>query len=335
MIKENIDISIIIPVHNSCLYLEACIDSVLNSIEKFSYEILLVINDSTDGSEDICSSYEKKYSRINVFSIEGKGVSLARNYGLSKVMGKYVCFVDSDDIVEKEYFSLLFNSISNYKADVSMVGHKEIFENGILVSKFGTNNIYFFKEAEILTTFLTTHLIGWNVRGKMFRTETLQDITFDTDLDIGEDMLFLYNLIKHINSIIIVDIDLYYYRMFGKSAMNSYDLAHYFDIYEAIQMVYADKNMLFENEYKLFFMKYLIWFYEFVSIRDENNYLVNELKSVRKSIISLNMSKISKKIGKRYFIEYLLIRTKFAFKIFVNLYRPFYFKKRIKGEISK
>lgn len=95
--KEDIKISIIIPVYNAEEYLKECLDSVVSqTIEQ--KEILCVDDGSSDGSFLILQRYQEKHSCIKIFRQENKGAGEARNMGLQYAQGKYVSFLDADDL---------------------------------------------------------------------------------------------------------------------------------------------------------------------------------------------------------------------------------------------
>ena len=102
---KNRKISLIIPVYNVADYLEETIRSVTNQSIGFedNIELILVNDGSTDSSEEICLRYAEKYpDNVRYFAQENKGVSAARNLGLDNACGEYVCFVDGDDLLEKD-----------------------------------------------------------------------------------------------------------------------------------------------------------------------------------------------------------------------------------------
>ena len=121
--------SIIIPVYNSKKYLKECIDSILEQTYK-NYEIILVDDGSTDGSEKICDEYTKTDKRIICVHKKNAGTSAARNTGIKKASGKYVTFVDNDDYWNN---SNALCDINNYltqsKADVLMYDTNTYWEN--------------------------------------------------------------------------------------------------------------------------------------------------------------------------------------------------------------
>ena len=95
-------ISVIVPVYNTVNYVRYCVESILSQTMK-DFELILVDDGSSDGSEKICDEYSK--NNLNVISLhqKNKGVSAARNLGIEMASGDYIVFVDSDDWVESDY----------------------------------------------------------------------------------------------------------------------------------------------------------------------------------------------------------------------------------------
>lgn len=102
-------ISAIVPVYNTSKYLEKCLDSILNQ-KMQDFEIIIVNDGSTDNSEQIIEKYKKIYTKkIKTYTKKNGGLSDARNYGVKKAEGEYLCFIDSDDYIENNLFSKLEN----------------------------------------------------------------------------------------------------------------------------------------------------------------------------------------------------------------------------------
>ena len=108
---EQIKISIIIPNYNREKYIEKCINSALNQ-KTNEYEIIVVDDGSTDRSREILERY-KTNSLIRVFYNENHGVSYSRNYGVRMSLGKYVMFLDSDDLIVKDSVLKLIKIVNN------------------------------------------------------------------------------------------------------------------------------------------------------------------------------------------------------------------------------
>ena len=115
-------VSVIIPVYNSRKRLAACLDHVA-AMDYPNLEVIIVDDCSTDGSLEICRTYEKKVPYFHVITKKNEGVSAARNRGIKKAHGKYIQFVDSDDLVKKEAASLMVKRMEEDKSDVVIAGY--------------------------------------------------------------------------------------------------------------------------------------------------------------------------------------------------------------------
>ena len=104
--------SVIIPVYNVENYLTRCLDSLLAQ-NYADLEILLIDNGSKDQSGQICEDYAAKFSNITAYHIPNKGVGSARNFGLAKAKGEFICFVDADDYLEGNLFSDLESQLDS------------------------------------------------------------------------------------------------------------------------------------------------------------------------------------------------------------------------------
>ena len=96
-------LSIIMPVYNVEGFVAASIDSVLNQ-ESCDFELIIINDGSTDGSGAICEEYSRRDSRITYISQENRGLSGARNTGISNAKGEYITFIDSDDTVSPDTY---------------------------------------------------------------------------------------------------------------------------------------------------------------------------------------------------------------------------------------
>jgi glycosyltransferase involved in cell wall biosynthesis len=100
-------LSIIIPAYNAENVLEHCLNSLIYSLRNASddeAEIICVNDGSTDNTREILQRYMAEDARIRIFHKKNGGVSSARNFGLSKVTGDYVAWVDADDYVTSDWY---------------------------------------------------------------------------------------------------------------------------------------------------------------------------------------------------------------------------------------
>lgn len=188
------DVSIIIPVYNVEQYLRWCIDCILSQTFT-SFELLLIDDGSTDTSGAICDEYALKDRRIHVTHQANRGVSSARNVGLDKSVGRYVCFVDSDDWVTSDYLATLMEQVQGF--DVLFFGfflryNDESSMSLSLREQCAVNEI----EKEQLLLFLCKNDTGYNVLGytcdKIFRRDLIEkyNLRFDENICLGEDEIF-------------------------------------------------------------------------------------------------------------------------------------------------
>ena len=101
--KENEKVSVILPVYNGEKYIKETIKSILQS-EYRNIEVLIIDDGSTDNSLIYCQQLQQQDDRICIYSKENGGTVSARNYGISKASGKYLCFCDQDDIVDSKCY---------------------------------------------------------------------------------------------------------------------------------------------------------------------------------------------------------------------------------------
>ena len=121
-------ISIIVPIYKVEKYLSRCIDSILAQTYK-NLEIILVDDGSPDKCPEICDKYAKEDSRIKVIHKKNGGVSSARNAGLDVATGKYIFFVDSDDIITEDALSNLYEKATEAKAKLAIGGITQIYQS--------------------------------------------------------------------------------------------------------------------------------------------------------------------------------------------------------------
>lgn len=133
--KENVFLSIIVPVYNVSSYLETCIASIIAQ-EIRNLELILVDDGSTDKSGEICDRLEKEYQDvIKVIHQKNMGLSGARNTGLGAAKGVYILFVDSDDaLIPRSLIQLLDVALEN-DVDIAVGRAKYVKQNGSIIDK--------------------------------------------------------------------------------------------------------------------------------------------------------------------------------------------------------
>ena len=113
--------SIIVPVYNVINYLERCIESILSQSFQ-NFECILIDDGSTDGSSELCDKIADNNTKIQVIHKNNEGVAIARNTGIKIAQGKYILFVDSDDILINEILSKAFETLIKQQSDILIFG---------------------------------------------------------------------------------------------------------------------------------------------------------------------------------------------------------------------
>lgn len=120
-------ISVIVPIYNVERYLQKCLDSIANQTYA-DFEVILVNDGSTDRSAEIAETYLRD-NRFKLINKSNGGQGQARNVGLEKAKGEYVCFIDSDDFIAPEYLGKLYELLINNKADIAQCGVSRVWDN--------------------------------------------------------------------------------------------------------------------------------------------------------------------------------------------------------------
>lgn len=177
-------LSIIIPVYNVENYLSQCLDSIL-SCKFSSYEIILIIGNSTDRSNQICMDYANNYSQITIVTQNGTGLSNARNCGMSIAAGTYVMYIDSDDFIQTAAFDTTIQAFYDLKekhydiliSDFILINSKnEAYAQRSQIKD--TDKII--EDNKYIKTFLLARGNFWNVWRYIYRRDFLinNDISF-------------------------------------------------------------------------------------------------------------------------------------------------------------
>ena len=250
-------VSCVIPVYNVQDFLPKCLDSILKQTYN-NIEIIIINDGSTDLSLEICNSYSNKYRNIHVYSTENRGVSAARNYGIRKSLGNYICFIDPDDYIDSTFIETLINTINQTKALVAGVGYIYEHENGKKIYKPKLkkdlySNEYLYKLG------VCKNKLGY-VWSKIYNIELFSkhNLKFDEELKFGEDSIFLIELSKTIQFIGYNKKSLYHYVKHTNSLVHDYNLIDEKKLSNIINFLYKVMSInLKSKKYKKKQIKFL------------------------------------------------------------------------------
>ncbi|KAA8820753.1 glycosyltransferase family 2 protein [Bifidobacterium vespertilionis] len=161
-------LSVIIPVYNAEQYISNCLDSVLS--QSVELEVILVDDGSTDSSGEICRRYAREDTRVRYFEKQNGGVSSARNYGLEKILGEFVTFVDSDDAVCPGAFAEMFRAFQDDLVDIVCCGIQRLNSRGERsVFICNSDSAIAMNSSQAMSECLKRGKIGFTVYAKIFR----------------------------------------------------------------------------------------------------------------------------------------------------------------------
>lgn len=192
-------ISVIVPIYNADIYLDKCINSILNQSYQ-NFELLLINDGSTDSSSIICDNYSNKYDVIRVYHKKNGGPASARNLGLKEAKGDFITFIDSDDWVDEDYLQNFVTSI-----------HVDRYENLVmqgLVQEFTDGSSYICDDSIYFAAGC----------GNLYNRKVIVDnqILLNSEMRLGEDTIFNLDYLMFVNGYTIVDKCGYHYRHSNK-----------------------------------------------------------------------------------------------------------------------
>lgn len=219
-------VSIIMPTYNNDSTISASIESVIQQTYK-NWELLVINDGSIDETEEIVSEFAARDSRIKLVSIPNGGVSNARNTGIQMAAGKYIMFVDADDLYMDFSLFEMVSAIEDQEVDLACGGY-ELIENNrdksnskIKTNPIGTWDIRNMYESIFEMQRNQTFNTVWN---KIFKREIIvkNNILMDVTCDIGEDLLFVIEYLKYCSKVVLLDkiIYRYYFLDSGLSKKN-------------------------------------------------------------------------------------------------------------------
>lgn len=229
-------ISIIVPVYNVEKYLDRCIDSILNQ-DFEDFELILVNDGATDQCPEICDKYRKKDERIIVLNKENGGLSSARNAGLNIARGEYVGFVDSDDWISRNMYSMLYQICEKENLDMSICGVKLCFDDERKNKLYyKSDSVRVMTKEEALKELFVYSSFGEEAWNKLYKRHIFKEIRYPEG-KIHEDTFCICEILEQCRRIgYITEIGYYYYQR-NDSIMNINKKIPVIDKIEAVSIV--------------------------------------------------------------------------------------------------
>ena len=216
-------VSVVVPVYNAGCYLDECLRS-LASQTMADMEVLMVNDCSTDSSRDICMRFAETDSRFRLIDMEAnEGVSAARNRGIGEACGKYVFFIDADDILHHTALERLTGEADRTGAKVAVCAFqsgtspqwpKKVHESRLMMAEE-------IVEAGLYQKLRVNNPI-WLVRRDVFEADSTLRFSVGRRF---EDLEMFYRLFLAVPEVLYIPDSLYFYRMNGSSFINTFSLS--------------------------------------------------------------------------------------------------------------
>lgn len=228
-------ISVVVPVYNVEAYLEACVKSLMSQTYP-NIELILIDDGSTDASPDLCELIASQCSKISAYHKENGGLSSARNYGVKVAHGKYLAFVDSDDIVSLDFIQVLYQAIAATGSQIASVPFISLPSQEFLMDDVTHRmSAEAIAAKDALTRLLLRNGINESACGKLASKETWSSHPFPEG-KVYEDLSIMCQVIDSAEHIALIDVPLYgqVYRSGSITRSNTITSRQFLDYREAM-----------------------------------------------------------------------------------------------------
>lgn len=253
---NNIAISVIVLAHNEEKHIEECLESLINQDFNRPYEIIVVNNESTDNTSNIVDNYSKKYSIIQHLKIPNYPQTPARLYGVKTAKGKYITFLDGDDLYLKNALSILYKEIESTQADIVNASFFYLRKNNKLEKNYFVKNKQMDRKTALIAYMKDSyfHSFLWN---KIYKRDLFEKAKFyyPNYMILFEDALMMASLILAAQKIISIKTPVTIYRKDDSGVTSTPKKNRYLDRLNA----YAFLRWIIEQnhvEYLFIYRKY-------------------------------------------------------------------------------
>lgn len=248
--RNQIKISVILPVYNVASFLKRSVDSLIH--QKFKdYEIILVDDESTDGSNIILDDYQKRFKNIKVIYQKNAGSGAARNKGLEIARGEYVYFMDPDDWLEENMLSENYALVNERQPDMLIFGWYDHIGEKVSSTEF--EDRYISNKEEFIRTFpeMFKKNLLYTVWNKLYKRKFLTEnnLIFGHERN-GQDYLFNIKVYDVLTSVLLNNTRYYHYIMKRKNAATTKFNSEIFSLYKKEQielMNFMNKHSIYEE----------------------------------------------------------------------------------------
>lgn len=259
MDNNDIKVSVIMPAYNCETLITDTIQSLFNQTFK-DFEVIVINDGSTDNTLKVLENLKQNDSRLDILTVKNGGPAKARNIGIEKAKGKYIYFMDSDDIILPNMIEEMFNLSTKEDLDICTCGYtmESVDTKNPNVKQFLYHDFVARSKSEFrkdLMPLIKSHLmyVVWN---KLYKKEFLYEhnIRF-TDFLSGEDRMFNTHTFEHINRFGFINKTFYRYFLRGQASLANKYVKNRFEasIKSHEELIKSYKNMdIYDNKNKAY-----------------------------------------------------------------------------------
>ena len=329
---DQIKVSVIIPIYKVEKYLDKCILSVIHQTYS-NLEIILVDDGSTDEvTIKICNQLAKEHENVFLFCKPNGGSASARNYGIKQARGKYIGFVDSDDIIDRRMYSTLYSIVKRDSVSVAICGISTE-ANGKIEFNFDILESGIYYNNNLMHHFL---LGVWHSACTCLYDKTLFEKVQFPEGEVNEDYIFNYHIFKNVDKVSFVKTPLYHYLLREGSNTGSPKTLKFIDWINHTKFILDEQsnnpNLLQEAEYQYIYSNIVLSNSSLLTLSEHYFKEANELYKITARNLFECKNKIlgNKYLSKRnrfmgIFIAYLPNIYKYLILLFLK-FKYFIFK---------
>lgn len=231
-------LSIITPVYNVESYIDRCVKSILNQAYQ-EIELILIDDGSTDGSSALCDEWAAKDNRVVVIHKENGGVSSARNTGLKVIRGEYLTFVDPDDFIAPDTYTINMEYLTSHQeVDILQFPYCHFISDDDVSNYHNPTTALFVGSKDIFKNWWSGSPLEYVIWNKIYKRILWNDVTFKVG-HISEDTCLVPIFVNRAKSVYISEKGLYYYQ---RERMASYTYGEY-DFNKHLDLFYAHASI--------------------------------------------------------------------------------------------
>lgn len=218
-------LSVIVPIFNVEEYLPRCLDSLFKQDAPGAMEVILIDDGSSDSSPTICDDYLRRFTNVSVIHQENKGLSEARNAGISVASGDWIFFLDADDWLAPMALNTLLGFAETQSCDMVVGAFYYAYPSYLLYDNrwFKNKTPFIMTREEAMRELILQHFFKNFAWGKLYRTQIAKKHLFRPGVYF-EDIYWQHLMVHEIHRMGVIPEPLYYYRQRPESISGSFSI---------------------------------------------------------------------------------------------------------------